>query len=90
MDNDPAKAIRFATAQDKLARDLAEYDGASPDRRHLAVLELAQICETLLESSPRQERQIALLDERERIGRERMKEWIRSHAGKATDAHTAR
>jgi hypothetical protein len=71
--------IPFPSAAEKLARDAAEFAGASAEMRFQSLLELSALCERLLAASPCRERQLELLDEREREGRERLRRWIRSH-----------
>lgn len=71
--------IRFESAREKLAREVAELRGKSAAARIEVLIELSDLCGELLESSPRRERQLHLLEERERLGHARWKELIETH-----------
>lgn len=73
--------VRFPSERQKLAEEVARWRSATPAERLLAVLELSDLCEALRAASPHRERQIALLEEKEREGHRRWMEVIRRHAG---------
>jgi hypothetical protein len=74
-------SMRFPSEREKLAEEVARWRSASPAERLLAGLELSDLCETLRASSPRRERQTALLEEKEQEGHRRWREVIQRHAG---------
>ena len=82
--------IRFASEREKLIRDVSELRGASAEERFEALLELSEFCENLLEASPYRERQLALLEEREQVERERWKELIKRHDRRQAESDTSR
>jgi len=73
--------VRFPSEREKLAEEVARWRSATPAERLLAALELSDLCEALRASSPRRERQTALLEEKERQEHRRWREVIRRHAG---------
>jgi hypothetical protein len=73
--------VRFPSEREKLAEEVARWRSSTPAERLLAALELSDLCEALRASSPRRERQVALLEEKEREGRRLWMEVIQRHGG---------
>ena len=73
--------MEFPSEREKLTEEVARWRSAAPAERLLAALELSDLCGALRASSPRRERQVALLEEKEREGHRRWREVIQRHAG---------
>jgi hypothetical protein len=74
--------VRFPSAREKLAQEVAWYRAASAAERLQAVFDLYELCESLRNASPRRRRQLELLAENEAAEEQAWKDFIRRHAGK--------
>ena len=72
--------ILFPTDAERLARDVAEFQGLTSHQRVQALLDLSRLCDALRRASPTAALQLQLLEEQAREEKERWREIMERHA----------